>query len=219
MSRGTGRMKIFLDDGDRHMFMLLLADVVTEYALDCYDFCLMNNHFHLSIRNRRRNLSEAMQKLKGEYASSWNAKRGRVGHTFEGPFRDQIVQDQRYFRTLARYIARNPVRAHLVLRPVDWRWSSYRYHAGVEAAPEFLASARLLESFAAGDPEAARRAYIAHVNSMSDGEKDTELFRARRRIVGDAAFRNAIRAKEKALRAAARPAMFGTDAAFANLPV
>jgi REP element-mobilizing transposase RayT len=219
MSRGTGKMKIFLDDGDRHNFMFLLAEVAAEYGLDCYDYCLMDNHFHLSIRNQRTNLSAAMQKLKGEYASSWNAKYGRVGHTFEGPFKDQIVQDERYFRHLTRYIARNPVRAGLVGAPQDWRWSSYRVHAGFELRPDFLASDYVLDRFGKGDRGAARAAYIAHVTSASDQEREAALFRARRRLVGDAAFRAAIRGTarpERSNRALVSPAV---EVRLADLPV
>jgi putative transposase len=182
-------MKIFLDDGDRHLFMFLLAEVVAEYDLECYDYCLMDNHFHLSIRNRCRNLSQAIQTLKGEYAACWNMRHRRVGHAFEGPFKDQIVQQEIYFRNLTRYIARNPVRAGIVRGPEEWRWSSYRFHAGLDPSPEFLATDRVLPHFGLADQDAARRGYIAHVASVSDAEKEAALFRSRRRILGDAAFR------------------------------
>ena len=189
-------MKIFLDDGDRYMFLFLLAEVVTEYDLECYDYCLMDNHFHLSVRNRRKNLSAAMQKLKGEYAANWNVKHRRVGHAFEGPFKDQIVQQDGYFLNLTRYIARNPVRARVVDAPEDWRWSSYRYHAGLEPAPIFLATHRVLEQFAHNRRD-ARAAYIAHVGAISEAEREAEIFRSRRRVIGDPAFIAAIKAKKQ----------------------
>ena len=189
-------MKIFLDDGDRFMFLFLLAEVVTEYDLECYDYCLMDNHFHLSIRNRRKNLSTAMQKLKGEYAANWNVKHRRVGHAFEGPFKDQIVQQDLYFLNLTRYIARNPVRARIVDAPEDWRWSSYRYHAGLEASPTFLSTHYVLERFAARNRRDARAAYIAHVAAVDASEPETDLFRSGRRIIGDAAFKAAVRGKK-----------------------
>jgi putative transposase len=186
-------MKIFLDDGDRHMFMFLLAEVVAEYDLECYDYCLMDNHFHLSVRNRCRNLSQAIQTLKGEYAACWNMRHRRVGHAFEGPFKDQIVQQETYFRNLTRYIARNPVRAGIVREVDEWRWSSYRFHAGLAPPPAFLATDRVLAHFGSDDRDAARRAYVAHVASVPDGEEEAALFRSRRRVLGDAAFRAAIK--------------------------
>ena len=187
-------MKIFLDDGDRHSFLLLLALVCKDYGLECYDYCLMNNHFHLSIMNRRRNLSSAIQLLKGEYAANWNVKHQRAGHVFEGPFKDQIVQHAMYFQNLTRYIARNPVRAGIVAAPEDWLWSSYRFHAGLATPPEFLAIDGVLRSFHPDDRDVARDAYIAHVASVSETEKETALFRSRRRILGDPAFREALKA-------------------------
>lgn len=193
VSRGTGKMKIFLDDGDRRLFMFVLAEVVAEYDLECFDFCLMNNHFHLSVRNRRRNLSEAMQKLKGEYAACWNVKHRRVGHVFEGPFKDQIVQQDTYFRNLTRYIARNPVRAGLVRAPEDWQWSSCRFHAGFAPAPAFLATDHVLRGFGPVTRPSTRAAYLAHVSALAVRGDDTELFRSRRRILGDTEFKAALK--------------------------
>ena len=186
-------MTIFLDDGDRHMFLFLLAEVVAEYDLECYDYCLMDNHFHLSIRNRRSNLSAAMQKLKGEYASNWNGRHRRVGHAFEGPFKDQIVQHERYFLNLTRYIAMNPVRAGMVHAPGEWHWSSYRFHAGFAVPPTFLATGHVLGHFQTAGCD-ARAAYIAHVESLPDGEPEAEIFRSRRRVIGDRSFRAAVKA-------------------------
>jgi REP element-mobilizing transposase RayT len=186
-------MKVFLDDADRHCFMFELAQVSDEYALECLDYCLMDNHFHLAIVNRRRNISAAMQKLKSEYASIWNQKHRRVGHVFEGPFKDQIVQHSLYFKNLTRYIARNPIRAGLVKAPEDWPWSSYRFHAGLALEPPFLAVDRVLQQFHPDHRGLARTAYMAHIASITDAEKEAALFRSRRRVLGDKAFRDSVK--------------------------
>jgi len=47
-----------------------------------------------------------------------------------------------YFFDCCRYIEMNPVRARLVARVRDWRWSSYRAHALGAADP--LVSAHAL---------------------------------------------------------------------------
>jgi hypothetical protein len=43
-----------------------------------------------------------------------------------------LVETDRYFLTVDRYIHLNPVRAGLVVSPEDYRWSSYnaRFHVG-----------------------------------------------------------------------------------------
>lgn len=58
---------------------------------------------------------------------------------------------------LQRYIAMNPVRASLVARPEDWRWSSYRALLGLARAPTFLDVEGALLDFAGRDDESRAR--------------------------------------------------------------
>ena len=212
-------MKIFLDDNDYRMFSFLLAETVQEYDLECFDFCLIENHFHLSVRNRRRNLSAAMQKLKGEYGSYWNQRHRRVGHVFEGPFKDQLVQHDLYFRHLVRYIALNPVRARLVANPGEWPWSSYRFTAGLAACPDFLSSRLVLEQLGGVDDAAARRAYVDLIAVPLTDLRAFAMFRSARRILGDREFKARFRDPEKPLRSIGRALTPATDLThFIHLP-
>ena len=151
MSRGNGRMRIFLDDRDYRTFLRILADVVLSFDVECWDFCLMPNHCHLTLYPRRPNLSRAMGYLNGVYAMWWNAVHANVGHVFQGRFKAQIVQREGYLLALCRYIARNPVRAGLVEHPEQWAWSSYRAIAGLCPNPGFLTDGPILSQFGAGD--------------------------------------------------------------------
>jgi REP element-mobilizing transposase RayT len=110
ISRGNAQQRVFLDDRDYKKFCFLLLETVETYDVEFWDFCVMPTHFHLALFHQHENLSEAIQFLKGEYATWWNATHHRVGHVFEGPFKDQIVQQEGYAMSLARYIALNPVR-------------------------------------------------------------------------------------------------------------
>ena len=46
------------------------------------------------------------------------------GHVWQGRFRAFPIQEDDHLLTVHRYIERNPVRAGLVERAEDWRWSS-----------------------------------------------------------------------------------------------
>lgn len=46
--RGDRREVIF-DDTDCEQFLSVLADVVADFNGDCDAYCLMSNHFYLSI--------------------------------------------------------------------------------------------------------------------------------------------------------------------------
>jgi REP element-mobilizing transposase RayT len=186
-------MQIFDDEQHYRKFLWLLHEVVETYDVECCDVCLMPNHMHLLLRNRRRNLSDAMRTLKGEYAIWWNALHKRVGHVFEGPFKDQIVEEEDYVRTLARYLALNPVRAGLVKHPRDWSWSGYRAIAGVGPCPPLLSVGTVLRAFGEGETEVLRERYMQHVVQQDEQEDArAEAFRSRQCVIGSREFKQRI---------------------------
>jgi putative transposase len=190
MSRGNGRMQIFLDENDYRKFFYILGDVLDKYDVDCWDACVLSNHYHLTLMNRRPNLSEAIQHLNGEYATWWNARHERVGHVFQGRFKDQIVQCERYLANLLRYVALNPVRAGLVTSPELWPWSAYRHTAGFAPNPGFLSSELVLAQFGDAEPRVLRERYIRHVvSAIPDEEDQFKRFRSRQRVLGDRQFK------------------------------
>ena len=190
MSRGNGRMKIFVDDVDYRKFLYILADVLDRSDIDCWDMCLMPNHYHLALMNHQPNLPEAMRHLNGEYAIWWNGRHGKVGHTFQGRYKDQIVQREGYLMNLLRYIALNPVRAGLVKSPELWPWSAYRCTAGLEPNPGFICSHVVLAQFGEADLSVLRERYARHVVSrMDDDNERYQGFRSRKSILGDRRFK------------------------------
>lgn len=131
MSRGLNKQTIYRESIDYRSFLLELSDCVVRFKWRCLAYCLMNNHFHLLIQTPQANLGEGMRDLKSAYATTFNARYGRRGPLFEGRYRSQLVQTGDYLLAAARYIALNPVRAGLTIRPELYEWSSYRLlHAG-----------------------------------------------------------------------------------------
>jgi REP element-mobilizing transposase RayT len=190
MSRGNGRMQIFLDDGDYRKFFYILSDVLDAYNVECWDACVMPNHYHLALMNTAPNLPEAMQHLNGEYGTWWNLRHNRVGHVFQGRYKDQIVQREGYLLNLIRYIALNPVRAGLVKAPELWPWSAYRCLAGAAPNPGFLCVERTLAVFGDGQIDIQRHRYVQHVrDSVPDEDDAYKRFRSRQRIVGNRQFK------------------------------
>ncbi|MBU4590242.1 MAG: hypothetical protein KKG01_04895, partial [Candidatus Omnitrophica bacterium] len=70
------------------------------------------------------NLAKAMGKLFQAYAIYFNKKYERKGHVFCGPYRSALCFDENYLLAASLYIHANPVKAHLVNNPADYRWSS-----------------------------------------------------------------------------------------------
>ena len=199
MARGNGRMRIFLDDVDCRKFLFVLGDVADEFGVECCDYCVMPNHYHLSLRPRVPNLSEAIRQLNSVYAMWWNDVHATVGHVFQGRFKSQVVQREGYLLALCRYIALNPVRAGLVEQPEHWQWSSYRTMAGLCRNPGFLTTESVLGQFGDGDVALLRRSYREHIVAVLPDEGEMERLRSKERVVGDRAFKHEVFRQRAAL--------------------
>ena len=102
-----------------------------------------------------------MQWLNGTYAAWFNRRYKRSGHLLGGRFHAFIVEKEAYYLELLRYVVLNPVRAKIVARPEEYRWSSYRAMAGYEPAPEWLTVSELAAFFGpAGEWRDNFRAYV-----------------------------------------------------------
>ena len=157
-SRGNERRSIFSDDVDRRMFLTFLGQTVKRFGWSLTAWVLMTNHFHLVIQTPEANLSRGMHWLNSTYVGWFNRRHKRCGHLFQGRFHAVLVEKETYFRELLRYVVLNPVRAKLVARPDDYRWSSYRSTAGLESAEDWLDVASIHGLFD-DDPGVAMRQY------------------------------------------------------------
>src|SRR5215207_8609378 len=192
MARGNGRMRIFEDDRDYLHFLALFGEAMQAFEIQCWNYCLMPNHYHATLQPTLPNLSEAIQHVNGVFAQWSNTRHDRVGHVFQGRFKDQIVQREGYLVSLCRYVARNPTRAKLVPAPEDWEWSSYAATIGVRAAPGFLNIAATLGQFGPGD-EGVQQAQFRNFVCGDPDEVLEERFRSNELIVGDRSFKTALK--------------------------
>ena len=65
------------------------------------------------------------------YAQRINRERGWKGHLWQGRFFSSPLDDA-YLWAAVRYVERNPVRAGMVKRAENYRWSSAAAHCGKE---------------------------------------------------------------------------------------
>jgi REP element-mobilizing transposase RayT len=167
-SRGNARQKIFWNDDDRKLFLSTLAQVVKRFGWLCHAYCLMNNHCHLLVETPRANLSLGMRQLNGVYTQAFNRRHKRVGHLFQGRFKAILLQKESHLLELCRYVVLNPLRIKAKTRVREWRWSSYRATAGLEAAPDFLTVDWILSQFG----QKRRQAQMKYREFVADGLDD-----------------------------------------------
>jgi REP-associated tyrosine transposase len=98
-----------------------------------------------------------VQALGRRYVSYFNYLHKRTGTLWEGRFRANAVQSERYLLTCQRYIELNPVRAGIVSDPLDFPWSSHRRLA--QGTPDDLVTPHPLYLALAQDDGERRNCY------------------------------------------------------------
>ena len=152
LSRGNQGQDIFTCDADRHLFLDTIGEMANRYDIDIYAYVLMNNHYHLLLKTRHANLSKAMQWFGTAYTRRFNVRNNRSGHLFQGRIKSFIVQNDAYLAQLSCYIHRNPLRAGIINRLADYRWSSYPVYAYRKKAPKWLETDLILSQYGTKDP-------------------------------------------------------------------
>jgi putative transposase len=131
--RGNRREAIFFEDGDHEIYLDLLAEQTLKACVAVWAYCLMPNHVHLILKPARADdLGRAVGEAHRRYTNFINARGRWTGHLFQSRFASVVLDDTHLIRAV-RYVSLNPVRAGLVSRPEEWKWSSVRAHlSGVD---------------------------------------------------------------------------------------
>ena len=149
-ARGNEQKEIFKSQRDRERFLSYLESAVVRYGAVIHAYCLMSNHYHLLIETPSGNLSQIMQHINGAYTNYFNVKRKRAGHLFQSRYKAILIEADEYAKELSRYIHLNPVRAGMVTKPEEYRWSSYCDYIGERNAPDWLTTKLILDYFGTG---------------------------------------------------------------------
>jgi len=127
LNRGNQKQPIFLGAEDFEKYLQILKHCKRKYRCKVFGYCLMPNHIHLILEPEEpQALAKIMQSLTQTYTFWFNKKYGKVGHLWQGRFKNMIVHRDDYFIQCVYYVETNPVRASLAASPVDYLWSSYR---------------------------------------------------------------------------------------------
>ncbi len=104
----------------------------------------MNNHIHILIKEGKEELATTMKRIGVSFVWYYKCKYGTTGHLFQDRFRSEVVENNEYLITAIRYIHKNPVKARLVNKPLDWKWSSCSGYYGKKSYPEGLLDSELI---------------------------------------------------------------------------
>lgn len=91
-------------------------------------------------REKLSNLSEYVKEIKQRFARYYNKQHRRSGYFWGDRFKSVIVEDGDTLINCLAYIDLNPVRANMVEKPEDYRWSSIGYHIQTGNNGNFLST-------------------------------------------------------------------------------
>lgn len=127
LNRANARSRIFERDQDYEALERVIAETARRIPVRILAYCIMPNHWHMVLwPTRDGELGNFLQRLTTTHVRRWHLYRHSVGsgHLYQGTYKSFPVQDDEHFLAVCRYVEQNPLRAALVQRAEDWRWSS-----------------------------------------------------------------------------------------------
>lgn len=148
--RGNRRETVFFNDSDYQAYVDMLVSAVNTADSEVWGWCLMPNHVHLIVvPSHEDGLRQSVANAHRRYTKQINARNQWTGHLWQGRYGSVVMDEEHLINALA-YVSLNPVRAGLVKKASDWKWSSVGAHlAGKDDALTTVAPALLrIKNFA-----------------------------------------------------------------------
>ncbi|NLW62889.1 MAG: transposase [Syntrophomonadaceae bacterium] len=157
--RGNERKNLFLDGKDKQKFLDILYVKKQESDFQVYAFCLMDNHIHLLLKESSEGLATMMKRINVSFAYYFNQKHQRIGHLFQDRFKSEPIENERYLLAVIRYIHNNPVKAGIVKKPEQYKWSSYNSYLSLQEPGTKLVDTDFVLSILSDEQSAAIRQF------------------------------------------------------------
>ena len=109
---------------EKYLYLLKLNNDIKKFKILAY--CIMNNHAHILVYTEDIvKMSKAMQKTNTSYAKFYNNQTKRVGYVFRDRYFTQPIFNERQLFHCISYIHYNPVKAGLVIKVNQYKYSTY----------------------------------------------------------------------------------------------
>lgn len=123
-ARSIESLKIFSNRHLKVMMLDILSEEIRRFKIELYAYCIMDNHYHLILKNNNLRMSDCMRNVNGRFARMYRDLHGGSGYIFEGRFYSTIIQNWIYMKNAVLYVLRNPERAGIVQNPFEYQYSS-----------------------------------------------------------------------------------------------
>jgi putative transposase len=127
INRANARLPIFFKEEDFELFVSILEEAQKKYDMRILAYCLMPNHFHLVLYPKQDNdLQKFMQWVTLTHTQRWHIQNKTIGsgHLYQGRYKSFLIEGDKHFLSVIRYVERNPLRARIVKKVENWNFSS-----------------------------------------------------------------------------------------------
>jgi REP element-mobilizing transposase RayT len=102
-----------------------MDQIQAEEGFQLLAYVIMPDHLHLVVSlPAHLTTTRVMKMIKGRFARLYNERAGARGPFWQDRFHEEALQSEEQLWTAIQYVVYNPVKAGVVQRPEDYRWSS-----------------------------------------------------------------------------------------------
>ena len=169
INRANARVTIFDNPSDYKLFEEILEEGVNKFGMRILAYIIMPNHWHLVLYPKNNgDLAKFMGWVSNTHTRRWHTLKKTIGqgHLYQGRYKSFLVQDNSYFLTVVRYVERNALRAKLVKKAENWKWSSAwrRLNGSIEQK-------KMLSKWPVSEPDD----YIIWLNRSQPKEEENKI--------------------------------------------
>jgi putative transposase len=118
---------LFENAADYAEFEQTMWQALQRVPIRLLAYCAMPNHWHLIVwPTAVTDLPRFMHWLTCTHAQRWHARKrtSGTGYVYQGRYKAIPIESEASVLRVCRYVERNALKAGLVERAEDWRWSS-----------------------------------------------------------------------------------------------
>jgi hypothetical protein len=119
------------------------------------------------ISEGTEDVAKVMKRITVSYVYYFNKKYKRVGHLFQDRFKSEVIEQDCYILSLARYIHQNPVKAGMVQKAADYKWSSYNGYLNSDNCMAKMLDTDIILLLFSEDRKLALKKYENYMNEES----------------------------------------------------
>ena len=170
IARGNNREYIFNRDIDKGYFLKLLNESRHNMRFKLMGYVLMDNHYHLLVQTGDVKLQNIMHQINNKYSKYFNAIYERCGHVFQGRYKASVIRNELYLLKVLAYIHQNPVKAGMVKKVEDYKWSSDKFYR--RKSDGFIETKMIIEMIEEGYRKSNKK-YEDIMNEVEETDYDT----------------------------------------------